>query len=322
MQNRKRVFNLNQTQFILYFERSIDIRKFIRFLKIRIKYKFFSFRIQTGPKSVQESLIAGLIRIRENSFPSYIGNNIKQIHWLISGNIENFVNQDLYAHKSTKILLGPNVEFNKNIAAVKRLISHGAVILVPSSWIVPVLTKRLDISSDNIAIWAAGVDHEKWSPSSVLRNNTLIYIKSDLTNELDIIKKYLIGVERNFLIMKYGMYTENEFRLNLEICDSAIWMGETESQGIALLETWSMGVPTLVRKRKKFFDPIAKDSFDASAAPYLEADCGQFSENDLIQVSDLDSFFCTLGQRNPRKFVIENFTNEIATNKLLSIIFK
>ena len=147
MQNRKRVFNLNQTQFILYFERSIDIRKFIRFLKILLRFKFFSFRIQTGPKSVQESLIAGLIRIRENSLPSHIGNDIKQIHWLISGNIENFVNQDLYAHKSTKILLGPNVEFDKNIAAVKRLISHCAVILVPSSWIVPVALGKVKVLS-------------------------------------------------------------------------------------------------------------------------------------------------------------------------------
>ena len=200
------------------------------------------------------------------------------------------------------------------------MIEANALILAPSDWIVPVLTERLNISYDHIKVWAAGIDHEKWNSNRFPRQNTIIYLKSNTTQELSVIKEYLTSINRNCIIMKYGYYTEREFRKNLEISDSAIWLGETESQGIALLESWSMGVPTLVRKRSTYFDPIVKRNFEASAAPYLDSTCGQFSEYDSIQISDMFSFFSTIDQRDPRKFVIENFTNEIAVKKLISII--
>lgn len=266
-----------------------------------------------GPHEVLMNILLNLNHRRMNV------HNYK-VNWFVSGdlrkNTSKFLNEDF----EIPTLLGPNVEFEKYIDVIHQF--KKSFVLVPSQWVSPIIEKRLKIEETRIRVWASGINEIFWAPSTARTERTLIliYVKRESDDQLDVVKNYLESMEIEYKVCKYGNYTPKVFKRVLSKTRAAIWLGGTESQGIALLQAWSMDVPTLVLRNETYMDPVSSKSYKASSAPYLSASTGKFSESDRIQISDLEDFLKQTEEFEPREFVLDNFGMEKTRNAIQKLI--
>jgi hypothetical protein len=226
------------------------------------------------------------------------------IIWIPSGNLKVLNPGELSALNEFKVAFGPNIDwFNlDNLDVIKKISS--AQCIAPSQWVVPIIQEKVGTAT-KVFVWAAGVDLDFWKPKSNERDMVLIYLKSQISDKtIAKLKYYLDCLGHSSTVVEYGDYSPSEFKKILDKCFSAVWIGDTESQGIALLETWAMNVPTLVLPRNSWESPEGK-MYSASAAPYLEESLGRFFTSKDVAFSEVERFItdCLLGKFEPRKTI-------------------
>lgn len=222
---------------------------------------------------------------------------------------------------SNRILLGPNIDFmlERNIRMLEFF--PQAYLVVPSKWVISVLKSNPYLKNRKFVIWAAGVDTNFWSgknSSDFKTDNVLIYLKSNV-EELTL-KRVIQTLETmgySHKIVKYGFYDNYDFRKILKKSDFAIWLGSTESQGIAQFQTWAMGVPTLIQKNSSYV--TGGETFKSSSSPYLSSQTGCFTKTEEITANDIIGFAKTLALRSPSAWIESHATIEIAGNKLKNL---
>ena len=253
-----------------------------------------------GPIEVLRSILLPMLDFK--------GGDVKQakMNWIVSGNLEKIAGHLGQDHFRTPTLLGPNIEFEKYTKSLAKF--KNFFLLVPSDWVVPILEARLNIPIEKIKVWPAGIDTEYWRPKNRMAKKVLIYCKYDTSQELDAVTEYLKSVRIEYLVLNYGSYSQNSFKKSLNECLAAIWLCGTESQGIAMMQAWSMDVPTLVRRKSNFKDEVTGKEFESSSAPYLTKLTGAFSVTEHMGVDDVKTFLLNLDRYEPRRYVIENFT--------------
>ncbi|MBB3705094.1 hypothetical protein [Aminobacter aminovorans] len=135
------------------------------------------------------------------------------------------------------------------------------MVLVPSRWVKAAYEADLPGLIGKIAIWPAGVDADYWAPSGGARSTVLLYEKRQpeaAEQAAEIIRAS--GFEP--VTIRYGHYQPEEFKRALDQAIFCVVVGQSESQGLALAEAWSMDVPTFVRR----FDVIPDEGTPCSAA--------------------------------------------------------
>jgi glycosyltransferase involved in cell wall biosynthesis len=169
-----------------------------------------------------------------------------------------------------------------------------------------------------IAIWPAGVDTDEWKPQQKNESNTLLFYskrpeKKLFEGCLEIAKYFGYRAK----VLNYGNYSTTEYFNLLINVDFLIHFVEQESQGISLLESWAMDVPTLVWNPGIF--QYKNKNYEASSAPYLTEQTGRFFR-------DLEEFTLLFKQGNldlsnysPRNWVLENMTDEKCAQKLVKL---
>jgi hypothetical protein len=219
---------------------------------------------------------------------------------------------------SNRILLGPNIDFllERNL----RMLGFfpQAHLVVPSEWVIGVLKSDPYLKNRKFVIWAAGVDINFWSCKDefeTITRSVLIYIKGEIeVDTLDQVKLTLEDLGYSYQVIEYGFYDNYFFRNELKKSDFAIWLGSTESQGIAQFQAWAMGVPTLIQRKDIYV--VGKDAFLSSSSPYLSQQTGCFTKTEEITPEDINEFVSTLSLRSPRVWIENNATIEIAGEKL------
>jgi hypothetical protein len=99
-----------------------------------------------------------------------------------------------------------------------------------------------------------------------------------------------------------------------------IFFSKSESQGLALFESWSMDVPTFVFENNQSINIAGGDLLDYSSAPYLSNSTGTyFNTLDNFKVSFNRFYFGDI-KYSPRDFVVKNFTDLMSTKYLLDKI--
>ena len=219
---------------------------------------------------------------------------------------------------SNRILLGPNIDFmlERNLRMLDFF--PQAHLVVPSEWVISVLKSEPYLKNRKFVIWAAGVDLNFWSgkdSSEIKTGEVLVYLKSEIeVNTLKQVKQTLENLGYSYQVVQYGFYGNYFFREILKRSDFAIWLGSTESQGIAQFQSWAMGVPTLVQRKDTYF--AGKETFLSSSSPYLSPQTGCFTKTDDVTPDDINEFVSTLSLRSPRAWIESNATIEIAGEKL------
>lgn len=226
------------------------------------------------------------------------------------------------AGKIKKLLAGPNLVIGP--------LDHDGVILSPyidrylvnSNWTKVAYIEDAPMMSRNITIWPSGIDPYHWNPltsKSTKKNKVMVYWKTEPEEFCEEVEKILIKYGWDPLRIRYGAYDTSSFKQTLETCTFAVFISRSESQGIALAETWSMDVPTLAWNPNELVINNRKYS-ESSACPYLTSTTGfewkYFDEFErLLELipNNLNSFY-------PRKWVMENISDTASVSALLSII--
>jgi hypothetical protein len=285
------------------------------------------FRIQnrlrgSGPTVLLKNSLIGLRRIKLNIIETQNLNALGQDPvWIPSGDLTLLSDEEIGLLAKVNLTLGPNIDwFNKEIANVVSQWKYVKVI-VPHQWVIQPVEQTL--SKDcRIFVWFAGVDtdfwHQKVGFSQV--QTVLIYLKNlNDTENLEIAENFLRSRNISFIVLRYGSYSKTQLKRTLKRVTAAIWIGGTESQGLALIEFWSMNIPTLVLKKSNWISPDGQ-IFPASSAPYMNDKEGLFSNSTIFSESDFEYFFSKLSEFSPRNEVKEIFSLTSCASSLLKLL--
>ncbi|MDD3868747.1 MAG: hypothetical protein PHR46_04150 [Candidatus Absconditabacteria bacterium] len=281
-------------------------------------------RKSTGPSKVAKNLIKGLDLIGEPYIINGDPDIYKNIYILDDEkafrNINNFP-------KDTEIFAGPILHGKKDIP---KEIGERYTFLYPSKRI-----KKLGDKYNwhkNSAIRPVGIDTYNYIPSNKEKNIVLIYFKTRNIKELKICIKTLENKGIKYEIINYDKgYQESDFITYLGSSKYVIWIGRQETQGIALEEVLSMGIPILLWDIKKVGErspntEYEKKSYEgeerneeATAAEYFDESCGirfwrEEELKDHIETMENGKIIFS-----PRKYIIDNLSLEGQAKKMMAL---
>lgn len=196
------------------------------------------------------------------------------------------------------------------------------VYFVPSAWVITFALYDCPGIVSRCRVWYAGIDKDFWQPLSSSANsskNVLVYWKTESVSFCEQVEKTLKEHGWNPKRLKYGSYKPEQYKKMLQDCRFAVFISATESQGLALAECWAMDVPTLPWNPKTAVI-LEKNCNFVSSCPYLTPQTG-FDWQNLEELKALlRSIDRQLSLCSPRKWVLDNMTDEISVAKLIGII--
>mgnify|MGYP005627443865 CR=1 FL=1 len=321
------------------------------FLKSKLSGKQFVFPRSDGHPAVTKGLLAGLKSLKVNfNYNPLFARNIGNTVVVLSG--IDALHQIIKLKRNCKIktlIAGPNVivhayDFN-NLMSSPEI----NLVLVPSENVADIYCAENPKLKNRIAPWFAGVNENNWKPDETpvqtirdnfLRNaqeiphgerdketiptskenNILIYKKSSseklYESVIDTVKRY----GWNPITISYHTYTKKEFKQKLEQCSFAIFLSKSESQGIALAESWAMDVPTLVWNPQDVLFTKNNHTYKNNACPYLTNETGITWKN----ISELEKILKNIQTDKyafkPRLWVLKHMTDVISAQTLLNLI--
>jgi len=267
-----------------------------------------------GPHKVVDNLIKSL----EQEKVEYAINEEKYEH--------NFLVQyDATAHeKHSKIeqdttIIGPQVwMFDGYGQFLIQNQNYYKKIIAPSEWVKNKFITKFNLPEDKLAVWPVGI--EEFNNIREPNYDCLIYFKRRDQSELDAVKKFLVNNGLSYRMVEYGTYGEDGFKQLVNSAKFCFLINGTESQGIAVQEIMSMGVPIIAWDIKEWLDQGEAYRVPATSIPYWDERCGEvFFNIDDLEVT-FSKFYATLDQYDPKAFIKDNLSFECSVKTLLDIL--
>ena len=267
-----------------------------------------------GPHKVVDNLIKSLEQEKIN----YAINEEKYEH--------NFLVQyDATAHeKHSKIeqdttIIGPQVwMFDGYGQFLIENQNYYKKIIAPSEWVKNKFITKFNLPEDKLSVWPVGI--EEFNNIREVNYDCLIYFKRRDQSELDAVKKFLVSNGLSYRMVEYGTYGEDGFKQLVNSAKFCFLINGTESQGIAVQEIMSMGVPIIAWDIKEWLDQGEAYRVPATSIPYWDERCGEV----FFNIEDLEvtfsKFYATLDQYDPKAFVKDNLSFECSVKTLLDIL--
>ncbi|MCL5784049.1 MAG: hypothetical protein M1142_01680 [Patescibacteria group bacterium] len=295
-------------------------------VKERIKRKIYhlihDLNSQNGPKAVQQNLIKGLntLKINYNCNPILKNSVTESVVVLSDVNTLKQAIQLKKAGKIKKLIAGPNIAMLPQ--EISSLNNYQLIDLYihPCQFVIDWWLKIKPNFSVKQAVWYAGVDENFWKPlkNQLISKKIMIYKKTYPTKLLNTIISTLNEKSLAYEVIDYGKYNIEEYRKKLRTTSYAIFLSESESQGMALFEAWSCDVPTLVWNRGYF--RWNEYTAPASSAPYLSNLTGLTFSGGQDFIKSLEEMEKIHKQVRPREWILKNGTAKISASNLLKII--
>ena len=267
-----------------------------------------------GPHKVVDNLIKSL----EQEKIDYAINEEKYEH--------NFLVQyDATAHeKHSKIeqdttIIGPQVwMFDGYGQFLIENQNYYKKIIAPSEWVKNKFITKFNLPEDKLAVWPVGI--EEFNNIREINYDCLIYFKRRDQSELDTVKKFLVSNGLSYRMVEYGSYGEDGFKQLVNSAKFCFLINGTESQGIAVQEIMSMGVPIIAWDIKEWLDQGEAYRVPATSIPYWDERCGEvFFNIDDLEVT-FSKFYATLDKYDPKAFIKDNLSFECSVKTLLDIL--
>ncbi len=289
------------------------------FLKARLK-NFVKFLLgkNRGPEAVFESLKRGLKECGQDftvndpkpAFGSIISvlSGTEVLKWAIVKKQTGLLK---------KIIAGPNMVVMPEDA--RGILKSPQIdrILTPSLWVKECYIKQAPELLGKIDVWASGVEAFELKNQPKIYD-FLVYKKNISEDWFSQIKNQLLKNKMTFQILSYGQHTREEYLKLLSESRFMVYLSETESQGIAMLEAWMSDVPVLVLERG-YFEKDGIKVLGNTASPYLDESAGlRFKTPD-----EFGRILTDLSKKNfqPRAYALENFTDKLVAENFLKIFY-
>lgn len=221
-------------------------------------------------------------------------------------------------------VVGPNVSVLASEAPSAFLSDRVRAVLVPSTWVLNHWLRDTPELDGKLRVWACGVDFDYWRPPepALQQKVPLIYRKINWPGLEDEVKAVFRGLGVPFRELVYGSHSPKDYRRVLAQTSCVVYLGGSESQGIALLEAWAMNVPTFVydapyqeiHLTHGRVDVMERGQF--SPAPYLEPEYGSMWR-DPTELVDLSS---AATRYAPRSKARHQFSDEAGARVYLQLI--
>ena len=226
--------------------------------------------------------------------------------------------EDLLRLKA-RIALGPNFVVSPRENPDVFLSPNVESVIVPSPWVKRFYAQELPEIESKLVVWSSGVDSRYWSPGGRHLGPPRILIYAKNTGK-EVVRKATQALRRlgvEWEVIEYGKYNSSSYLKMLRNSSAVVFLGSSESQGIAQFEAWSVGLPTFVMQEPRSLDVpiVAGDATsitleDWSAAPYLESQNGLFWSEWEELTSLCNDLINGRLEFAPRDFVLENHTLE------------
>ena len=191
-------------------------------------------------------------------------------------------------------------------------------IIAPSEWVKNKFITKFNLPEDKLAVWPVGI--EEFDNIREPNYYCLIYFKRRDQSELDAVKKFLVSNGLSYRMVEYGTYGEDGFKQLVNSAKFCFLINGTESQGIAVQEIMSMGVPIIAWDIKEWLDQGDAYRVPATSIPYWDERCGEvFFNIDDLEVT-FSKFYATLDQYDPKAFIKDNLSFECSVKTLLDIL--
>jgi hypothetical protein len=267
-----------------------------------------------GPHKVVDNLIKSL----EQEKIDYAINEEKYEH--------NFLIQyDATAHdKHSKIeqettIIGPQVWlFDGYGQFLIENQNYYKKIIAPSQWVKDKFINKFNLPENKIAVWPVGI--ETFDNVREVNYDCLIYFKRRDQNELTAVKDFLKKNNLSYRMVEYGTYDEIGFRNLVNQAKFCFLVNGTESQGIAVQEIMSLGVPIIAWDIKEWLDQGEAYRVPATSVPFWDERCGEkFYTVDELEKT-FDKFCARIDEYNPKAYVKDNLSFESSVKTLLDIL--
>jgi len=171
------------------------------------------------------------------------------------------------------------------------------------------------------------VDTQKFAPLNKEKTfDCLIYFKHRNRADLESVKQILDKKNLSYKIVSYGSYNENDYIQLLQECKFMLSVDAHESQGFALQEAMSCGVPLLVFDIRSVYDEQGTDFFnkykpltlEATSVGYWSDECG-LKTTEISEIPALvDQMMGSYKSFNPRKYIVDNLSEEPCMKRILT----
>lgn len=283
----------------------------------------------SGPKKVADNLIEGLKLI---GYPFVVNRRLDACARL-------WIHDDVRAlweiknlPPEIKVVAGPNL-FLKPERVPGGLDLSRAVFLQPSQWSLG-FWKDFGFRSCPLESWPVGIDTYEFAPQPGQKNYILVYFKQRAPAELEFVKRELAAAGLAYKVLSYPSYSEKQYKKLLGQARYVVWLGRHESQGIALEEALSCGVPAVVcdvvrigdwtagKKEQAQFTAEENAYAKATSAEYFDAGCGTIIKK-LADFRDaITQMEQNLGGFRPREYILKNLSLEKQARDFVEIYNK
>lgn len=199
-------------------------------------------------------------------------------------------------------------------------------ILVPGEWMRQMFEPYY---GDNVLAWPTGIDTDEWKPTTGSKNiDFLIYDKVlDKYNDelVSPIIKIMDDKQLSYLHIKYGNYTPAELKEKVNQCKAAIFLSQSETQGLAYQQILATDTPILAWDRCGYWQdpdyyPEKVKYGPVSSVPYWDERCGRKFTGIEDFSQDLNGFLHDINKFKPRDYILENLTLEKCAEAYLKIV--
>ena len=191
-------------------------------------------------------------------------------------------------------------------------------IIAPSQWVKDKFINKFSLPEDKVAVWPVGI--ETFNNERDITYDCLIYFKRREQKELDTVKQFLDGKNLTYKMVEYGTYGEDGFKQLVNSAKFCFLINGTESQGIAVQEIMSMGVPIIAWDIKEWLDQGEAYRVPATSIPFWDERCGEKFYNVDEMGETFNKFYARINDYNPKEYVKENLSFESSVKTLLDIL--
>ncbi|MBI3862994.1 MAG: hypothetical protein HY290_13970 [Planctomycetia bacterium] len=258
-----------------------------------------------GPAKLAQNLVAGLTRIGVDIRANEIGE--------MNGCLQSWAPE--YQRLPHHTLMGPNLVVVPADDASLWQRHHSFV--VPSLW-VKRLYERYDLTQGRkLLVVSAGVDTDVFTGEKQVTRDGFIYFKHRSEGELSIVEAAMRRRKISYSVIRYGHYRECDLIAVAQSSRFCILLTGTESDGIAVKEILATNTPCFACNTS-IWRYGSYPECPAASVPWFDATCGIVVEH--FSDDAFDRFHGQIHLYEPRKYVLEHHTLELAARRYLNAV--